>query len=68
MLEALRDGQDDPQVLAELARGKLRAKLPALRQALEGRVQPYHRLLLRELLAHITYLDESITRLQHELD
>jgi transposase len=68
MLEALRDGQDDPQILAELARGKLRAKLPALRQALEGRVQPYHRLLLSELLAHITYLDESITRLQQEIE
>src|SRR6476620_7033157 len=42
MLAALLDGEEDPAVLAELARGKLRAKLPALRQALEGRVRPVH--------------------------
>jgi len=68
ILQAIRDGQDDPHALAELARGKLRAKLPALRQALAGRVQPHHRVLLGELLAHITYLDESIARLQEEIE
>ena len=39
MLDALLGGEQDPAVLAELARGKLRAKLPGLRQALEGRVR-----------------------------
>jgi hypothetical protein len=38
MFAALLDGERDPEVLAELARGKLRAKLPQLRQALVGRV------------------------------
>ena len=37
MLDALVAGTTDPEVLAELARGKLRAKMPALREALEGR-------------------------------
>jgi len=53
MLEALIGGEQRPEVLAELARGRLRAKLPQLRQALEGRVQPHHGFLLTRLLAHI---------------
>ncbi len=68
MLAALLDGEEDPAVLAELARGKLRAKLPALRQALEGRVRPVHRVLLGELLGHIAYLDEAIARLHDEIE
>ena len=44
-------------MLAELARGRLRAKLAALRQALAGRVQPVHLVLLAAILAHIDYLD-----------
>jgi len=53
MLDAILGGQDDPQTLAELARGRLRAKLPDLRLALDGRVQPHHRVLLTRILAHI---------------
>ena len=40
MLEALVAGERDPQTLAELAKGRLRAKLPQLRQALRGRLVP----------------------------
>lgn len=43
-------------------------KLPALRQALLGRVRPYHRVLLAELLGHIAYLDETIARLEAEIE
>ena len=64
MLAALLEGQDDPEALAELARGRLRAKLPALRQALAGRVQPHHRVLLAHQLAHIDYLEAAIADLQ----
>jgi len=46
-------GRHDPETLAELARGRLRAKLPDLRLALDGRVQPHHRVLLTRILAHI---------------
>ena len=42
MLDAILVGQDDAEVLAELARGRLRAKLADLRKALDGRVQPHH--------------------------
>jgi transposase len=64
MLAALREGQEDPEALAELARGRLRAKLPALRRALEGRVQAHHRILLAQLLAHIDYLEAAIAEMQ----
>ena len=52
----------------DLARGRLRAKLPALRQALTGRVQPHHRFLLERMLAHIDFLEESITHVQQEIE
>jgi transposase len=67
MLEALVAGTHDPAVLAELAKGRLRAKLPALREALEGRFRAHHALLLGELLAHLDYLDEAIERLSSEV-
>jgi transposase len=53
MLEALMGGEQDAQALAQLARGRLRAKLPDLRRALEGRMQPHQRFLLKQILAHI---------------
>jgi transposase len=68
MLTAILEGAADPAALAELAKGRLRAKLPALRQALDGRVKPHHRVLLGELLAHIEYLEEAISRLSTEID
>lgn len=64
MLEAIEYGEADPQVLAELAKGRLREKLPALRLALTGRIQPHHRLLLGELLEHIEYLERAIHRVE----
>jgi hypothetical protein len=39
------------------------AKLPALRQALQGRVQPYHLSLITRVLAHIDFLEESLAQL-----
>jgi transposase len=67
MLEALVAGTHDPLVLAELARGRLRAKLPALREALEGRFGPHHGLLVGEMLARIDQMDETIGRLSAEV-
>ena len=67
MLDALVSGTHDPAVLAELAKGRLRAKLPALREALEGRFRAHHALVLGELLAHLDYLDEAIERLSSEV-
>jgi transposase len=67
MLDALVAGTTDPEVLAELARGRLRAKLPALRQALVGRFRRHHALLVSELLAHLDYLEEAIERLSEPI-
>jgi len=67
MLAALLEGQEDPEALAELARGRLRKKLPELRRALEGRVQPHHRILLAQMLAHIDYLEAAIADMQAEI-
>jgi transposase len=64
MLEAIEQGESDPQVLAELAKGRLREKLPALRLALDGRIQAHHRRLLGELLDHIGYLEQTIHRVE----
>ncbi len=60
MLEALQHGTTDPQILAELSRGRLRTKMPALRRALEGRFAAHHQFLVGRILAHLDYLDESI--------
>jgi transposase len=63
MLAALIEGSRDPAGLADLAKGKLRAKLPALRTALEGRFAARHALLVSEILSHLDYLDDAIGRM-----
>jgi transposase len=63
MLDALVAGTTDPEVLADLAKGKLRAKLPALTEALEGRFEAHHALVIGAILAHLDFLDEQIQRL-----
>ena len=68
MLDALVQGTTDPDVLAALARGRLRTKLPALREALEGRFGAKHALIVGQILAHIDFLDEAITRLSHAIE
>ncbi|MDX6381510.1 MAG: hypothetical protein QOI57_2534 [Rubrobacteraceae bacterium] len=68
MLDALVDGTTDPEILAELARGRLRSKIPALREALEGRFSSHHALMVGRILSHIDYLDESIGELSTEIE
>jgi transposase len=68
MLTALVAGTTDPAVLADLARGRLRAKLPALRQALSGHFRGHHAFLLTQLLAHLDYLDELLAALSQEIE
>jgi transposase len=67
MLNALVVGTTDPGVLAELAQGKLRTKLPALREALEGRFEPHHALVIGAILSHLDFLDEHIDRLSEAI-
>ena len=68
MMAALVSGTTDPVVPADLARGVLRKKIPALREALEGRFDAEHCLIVSQILAHIDFLDESITRLSDEIE
>jgi transposase len=63
MLEAIIAGQEDPEVLADLARRRLRSKIPELRLALRGRVTDHHRFLLRLLLDELTQQEGLIGRL-----
>jgi transposase len=68
MLSALVAGERDPQVLAELARGRLRNKLPQLRQAIRGRFIDHHALLVRLALAHLEHLEGAIAALDRRVD
>lgn len=68
MLEALLSGTTDPVVLAELARGRLRTKIPALREALRGPFRPHHAFLIGQILSKIDFLEEAITQLSQEID
>jgi transposase len=68
MLTALVQGTTDPAVLADLARGRLRKKLPELRRALAGRFRRHHAFLVEQILAKIDYLDETLERLNAEID
>ncbi len=67
MLEALLQGEVDPYVLAQLARGRMRSKRDVLAQALQGYFTAHHRFLIQEQLAHIDSLDETIAHLSAEI-
>jgi len=56
MLEALIGGQRDPQVLARLADGRLRASKSVLHEALTGHFRDHHGYLLRTMLDHVDAL------------
>jgi len=68
MLTAIVDGQDDPQVLAQLAKGRMRPKIVQLERALMGHVASHHRLMLGLHLEHIDDLNIKIERLSQEID
>jgi transposase len=68
MLEALIDGVSDPKELADLARMRLRAKIPELQLALQGRVTDHHRFLLRLHLDHVNHLEVLIGRLSAHIE
>ena len=68
MLGALVAGTSDPNALADLARGSLRKKLPALREALVGRFRPHHAFLVAQLVAHVDYLEEAMATLSARIE
>ena len=67
MLEAIAGGTDDPQVLAAMARGKLKHKHDDLVSALYGRINAHQRQMLRMQLDHIVFLEGQISALDAEV-
>jgi transposase len=67
MIEALIDGERRGQVLAGLAKGTMRAKIPDLTMALEGRFGGHHALMCRLHLDHIGHLEEMIAKLDTQI-
>jgi transposase len=68
MLEALIAGQRDPQVLAELAMGRMRAKKSVLQEALTGHFRDHHGYLLRMMCDHVDALSAQIETLTGRID
>jgi transposase len=68
MLHALVAGERDPAKLAELARGKLRGKIPELKNALQGHFTEHHCFMLRSLLNHIDYLESQIELFSNRIE
>ena len=67
MLEAMVTGVDDPDELAEMAKGRLRNKRPELRHALRGLSGPHQRMMIQSQLRHIDFLDQQIDQLSEEV-
>ena len=69
MLDALVNGETiDPEQVAELAKGRLRAKIPDLVQALNGRVTLHHRRIIQRSLEHLEFLERSIADLETDME
>jgi transposase len=67
IVEALVAGVRDPAVLAELAKGRLRPKVPQLRDALAGNFDQRHAAIVAECLAHIDGIDASVVHISAEV-
>ena len=67
MLAALVEGGSEPELMAELAKGRLRNKMDELVKALTGVVRPHHRFMLAQHLGHIDFLDEQVSSVNEEI-
>ena len=67
MIHALMEGEQDAATLAEMAQGKLRTRRPELKLALEGRVTPHHRRMLRMLWKELAAVEECIADVDREI-
>jgi transposase len=68
MVEALIAGEKDASVLADLAQGQLRGKIPELNRALQGELTEHHRFLLRQLLGQYDFFEKEIARVSERLE
>ncbi len=67
ILETMAAGGSTPEMLADLAHGKLRAKHEELVEALQGRLNDHQRMMLQMQLDHVRYLDRQIEALDAEV-
>ena len=68
MMAALIAGERDPDVLAQLAHGRMRGKIQALREAFTGHFDDHHAFLLTQMLGRIEGLDADIARLEEQIE
>jgi transposase len=68
MLQAISTGEEDVDKLAEMAKAKLRKKIPPLRAALTGTLRDHHRFLLRQWLTQLESLEEQIAEFDQEIE
>jgi len=68
MLAAMIDGQNDPKALADLAKGRMRSKIPDLEQALDGHFDAGHALLARSILHRIDQIQTALAELDEVID
>lgn len=68
MLKKMVEGEENPETLAALAKGKLKAKTSDLQKALTGRMNDHHRFLLKRLLDHVEFLDERVAECDQEIE
>jgi transposase len=67
MIESLIAGEQDPEALAELAKGKMRSKIPALTEALNGHFSAHHAVACRQILDHVDFFDDTIAVLTEQI-
>ncbi|WP_206686149.1 IS110 family transposase [Kribbella qitaiheensis] len=68
MMDALVAGERDPERLAEMARTRMRAKIPQLREAFTGFFTEHHAMLLKQMLARIDGIDADINLLDTRIE
>jgi transposase len=67
ILDAMLAGEQDPEILADLAQGRMKAKKEQLAQSLQGTLGEHHRFLLRSQLRQIDFFDHQIRELDQEI-
>lgn len=68
MLQAMSTGEEDAEKLAEMAKAKLRKKIPVLQVALTGTLRDHHRFLLRQWLIQLEGLEKQIAEFDREIE
>jgi transposase len=67
MLKALLEGKSSPQEMAQLAKGRLRKRIADLEPALEGKLEPHHRFLLKLQMDRLQAIEEDLATLERHI-